>query len=68
MVTGSLARRYARAIVEIGTASGNLDKLGADFQMNLDSMKDRLGCRPVPIQWPVGQEDQLKGMVDLVRG
>jgi elongation factor G len=44
-----------------------LDKLGADFQMNLDSMKDRLGCKPVPIQWPVGQEDQLKGMVDLVR-
>ena len=44
-----------------------LDKLGADFQMNLDSMKDRLGCRPVPIQWPVGQEDQLKGMVDLIR-
>jgi elongation factor G len=44
-----------------------LDKLGADFQMNLDSMKDRLGCRPVPIQWPVGQEDQFKGMVDLTR-
>jgi elongation factor G len=44
-----------------------LDKLGADFQMNLDSIKDRLGARPVPIQWPVGQEDQLKGMVDLIR-
>src|SRR5512143_2379429 len=44
-----------------------LDKTGADFQMNLDSMKERLGCRPVPIQWPVGVEDQLKGMVDLVR-
>jgi elongation factor G len=43
-----------------------LDKLGADFQMNLDSMVERLGCRPVPLQWPVGQEDQLKGMVDLI--
>jgi elongation factor G len=43
-----------------------LDKTGADFQMNLDSMRERLGCIPVPIQWPVGQEDQLKGMVDLV--
>jgi len=31
MVTGSLARRYARAIVEIGTANGNLDKIGADL-------------------------------------
>ena len=44
-----------------------LDKTGADFQMNLDSMKERLGCRPIPLQWPVGQEDQLKGMVDLIR-
>jgi elongation factor G len=44
-----------------------LDKLGADFQMNLDSMRERLGCRPVPLQWPVGQEDQLRGMVDLIR-
>ncbi|MBX3131062.1 MAG: elongation factor G [Polyangiaceae bacterium] len=44
-----------------------LDKLGADFQMNLDSMKDRLGCVPVPLQWPVGQEDSLRGMVDLIR-
>jgi elongation factor G len=44
-----------------------LDKLGADFQMNLDSMRERLGCVPVPIQWPVGQEDQHKGVVDLIR-
>jgi F-type H+-transporting ATPase subunit delta len=32
MVTGSLARRYARAVVEIGTANGNLDKIGADLR------------------------------------
>jgi elongation factor G len=44
-----------------------MDKVGADFQMNLDSMKDRLGCVPVPIQWPVGQEDQHRGVVDLIR-
>ena len=44
-----------------------LDKTGADFQMNLDSMKERLGCRPVPLQWPVGHEDQHKGVVDLIR-
>ena len=44
-----------------------LDKIGADFQMNLDSMRERLGCIPVPIQWPVGQEDQHRGMVDLIR-
>jgi elongation factor G len=44
-----------------------LDKLGADFQMNLDSMKDRLGVITVPLQWPVGHEDQHKGVVDLIR-
>ncbi len=44
-----------------------MDKLGAEFQMNLDSMKDRLGVVPVPVQWPVGAEDQFRGVVDLVR-
>ncbi|NLE86597.1 MAG: elongation factor G [Myxococcales bacterium] len=44
-----------------------LDKIGADFQMNLDSMRDRLGCRPVPMQWPIGAEDQFRGVVDLIR-
>jgi elongation factor G len=44
-----------------------MDKVGADFQMNLDSMRERLGVRPVPVQWPVGEEDQHRGVVDLVR-
>ncbi len=44
-----------------------MDKVGADFQMNVDSIRERLGARPVPIQWPIGQEDQHRGMVDLVR-
>jgi elongation factor G len=44
-----------------------LDKVGADFQMNLDSMRERLGISPVPVQWPVGQEDQHKGIVDLIK-
>src|SRR3954447_26999789 len=44
-----------------------LDKTGADFQMNLDSMKDRLGVTPVPVQWPVGQEEDHRGIVDLIR-
>jgi elongation factor G len=43
-----------------------LDKTGADFQMNLDSMRERLGCVPVPVQWPLGQESELRGIVDLI--
>ncbi len=44
-----------------------MDKVGADFQMNLDSIESRLGCRPIALQWPVGQEDQHRGVVDLIR-
>src|SRR5688572_27560243 len=44
-----------------------LDKTGADFQMNLDSMVDRLGVKPVPVQWPVGQEQEFRGIVDIVQ-
>jgi elongation factor G len=44
-----------------------MDKIGADFQMNLDSIRDRLGITPVALQWPIGQEDQHRGVVDLVR-
>lgn len=40
MVTGSLARRYARAVLEIGTANGNLDKLGADLRSLAKAMRD----------------------------
>jgi F-type H+-transporting ATPase subunit delta len=40
MVTGSLARRYARAVVALGTATGNLDKLGADLRSLAKAMHD----------------------------
>ena len=43
-----------------------LDKLGADFEMNVNSIKERLGVTPVAIQYPVGEEDQHKGVVDLI--
>jgi F-type H+-transporting ATPase subunit delta len=40
MVTGSLARRYARAIVEIGTQNKNLDQLGADLRALARAMNE----------------------------
>jgi elongation factor G len=43
-----------------------MDKIGADFAMNVASLKTRLGVNPVPIQWPVGEEDQHKGVIDLI--
>ncbi|MBK7401617.1 MAG: elongation factor G [Myxococcales bacterium] len=44
-----------------------MDKTGASFQMCLDSMKEKLGTNAVAVQWPVGEEDQHKGIVDLIR-
>ena len=43
-----------------------MDKVGADFEMCLKSMKDRLGTRPVAVQWPIGAEDKFEGIVDLI--
>jgi elongation factor G len=43
-----------------------MDRVGADFYRAVDTIVDRLKARPVPIQIPVGAEDQFKGIVDLV--
>ncbi len=44
-----------------------MDKLGADFDKSVESIRDRLGAKAVPIQFPIGSESSLKGLVDLVR-
>ena len=44
-----------------------MDRVGADFYHAMDTIIERLKCRPVAIQIPVGAEDQFKGVVDLVR-
>ena len=44
-----------------------MDKIGADFQMCLKTIRERLGVKAVPIQLPIGSETNLKGIVDLVR-
>ena len=43
-----------------------LDRTGASFQYCVDSMVDRLKCRPIRMQLPIGAEDKLLGVVDLV--
>ena len=43
-----------------------MDRIGADFYHSVHTLVDRLKCRPVPIQIPVGAEDQFKGIIDLV--
>ncbi|HEY2541415.1 MAG TPA: elongation factor G, partial [Gaiellaceae bacterium] len=43
-----------------------MDRTGANFFAAVQSMKERLGANPVPVQIPIGQEDQFTGVVDLV--
>src|SRR2546429_585741 len=43
-----------------------MDRIGANFFAAVQSMIDRLGANPVPIQIPIGQEDKHVGVVDLV--
>jgi elongation factor G len=43
-----------------------MDRTGANFFAAVQSMRDRLGANPVPIQIPIGQEDAFRGVVDLV--
>jgi elongation factor G len=43
-----------------------MDRVGADFFGAVQSMIDRLGARPVPVQLPIGQEEHFRGVVDVV--
>jgi elongation factor G len=45
-----------------------MDRVGADFDQAVQTMRDRLGAAPLPIQLPIGQEDAFTGVVDLIEG
>ncbi|RKH01466.1 elongation factor G [Corallococcus sp. CA053C] len=44
-----------------------MDRVGADFEMSVGTIREKLGARPVRMQLPLGAEDKLKGVIDLVR-
>ncbi len=44
-----------------------MDRIGADFFMSVDTIKDRLGAVPVVLQFPIGAESDFVGVVDLIR-
>ena len=43
-----------------------MDRIGADFQRSVQSIKDRLGANPIPLQIPIGREASFRGVVDLL--
>ena len=43
-----------------------MDRVGADFFRVVEMMKDKLGANPLPLQIPIGAEDEFRGIVDLI--
>lgn len=46
--------------------ANKMDRMGASFEMTIDSIKARLGANPIPMQLPIGAEQYFKGVVDLM--
>ena len=46
--------------------ANKMDKLGADFEYTLSTIKSRLGVNYAPIQWPIGAEANFNGIIDIV--
>ena len=47
--------------------SNKMDKTGASFELVLSDIRERLGAIPAPIQYPMGEESEFKGIIDIVR-
>ena len=45
-----------------------MDRIGSDFFRAVGTIRDRLGAKPVPMQIPIGREDEFRGVVDLIEG
>ena len=44
-----------------------MDRAGADFEMVVEQLRERLGCNAVPIQMTIGAEEDFKGVIDLIK-
>ena len=58
------ANRYK--VPRIGFVN-KMDRVGADFLMVVNQVRDMLGAKSVPLQLPIGAEDNFKGIVDLIQ-
>ncbi len=43
-----------------------MDRIGADYKMSYESIVEKLAANPVPVQMPLGSEDQFRGVIDLM--
>ena len=47
--------------------SNKMDKTGASFDLVVNDIRERLGAIPAPVQYPMGQENEFKGIIDIIR-
>jgi elongation factor G len=45
-----------------------MDRVGASYERTVDMIRSRLAANPIPVQLPIGSEDEFKGVVDLIEG
>lgn len=43
-----------------------MDRVGADFDFSVSTIKEKLGANPIPLQLPIGNEDSFQGIIDLI--
>ena len=67
MITGSLSRRYAKAVFEIGTDQGGLDKIGADLRSLAKAMKDSPELQSTLISPAIQRRDRRKVIDGLLQ-
>src|SRR5579859_1363210 len=65
--TESLWRQADRYDVPRIVFVNKMDKIGTDFEKCVESIRDRLGVKAVPIQLPIGSESTFTGVIDLIR-
>jgi F-type H+-transporting ATPase subunit delta len=65
MVTGSLSRRYAKAMLQIGVAQGNLDRIGSDLRALASAMKESVELQTVLANPAIRRADRRR-VVDAI--
>lgn len=65
--TETVWRQADKYVVPRMAYVNKMDIMGADFQHCVDMMKDRLGANAVPIQYPIGAEENFVGLIDLIK-
>jgi elongation factor G len=65
--TETVWRQMERYAVPRIVFVNKMDRMGADYLTVVEQMKDRLGANPVPIQLPIGCEEEFTGIVDLIK-